>query len=481
MANILLIDDDAVVREFLNAGIKASGHAIKTAKTLKEGMQLLSSYDFALVLLDVNLPDGDGIEMLPEIKKAASEPEVLIITADGSRAGARIALENDAWDYLVKPFSIDEIKLTIKQVLEFRSSKKAARPPGEFFFDRSSIIGSSPKLEVCLKQAQRCAERDANVLITGPTGTGKELFASTIHKNSNRKKESYVVVDCAVLPEQIVESVLFGNVKGAFTGADSAKEGLVKKAHGGTLFLDEIGELSLSIQKKFLRILQERKFKPVGGTNEIESNFRLICATNRDLEQMVKEEEFRSDLLFRIKTFHIHLPPLNECRSDIKLLVLFYINKLCDYHKFETKGFKPEFLELLESYDWPGNVRELINSLERSILSNPDSDLLYPKFLPKRIRLQTIESSIRKNAENLIGNPNESDENDGYALNLPLELLNPIKPLKLVKNHMTAETEKLYLKVLMEASHNNMGKASQMAGISKSRLYSLLKSYQTSQ
>jgi DNA-binding NtrC family response regulator len=256
-------------------------------------------------LLDVNLPDGDGIEMLPEIKKAASEPEVLIITADGSAAGARIALENDAWDYLVKPFSIDEIKLTVKQVLEFRSSKKASRSPGKIFFDRSSIIGSSPKLDICLKQAQQCAQNDANVLITGPTGTGKELFANTIHKNSNRKKESYVVVDCAVLPEQIVESVLFGNVKGAFTGADSAKEGLVKKAHGGTLFLDEIGELSLSIQKKFLRILQERKFKPVGGTNEIESNFRLICATNRDLEQMVKEDEFRSDLLFRIKTFHI--------------------------------------------------------------------------------------------------------------------------------------------------------------------------------
>ena len=477
MAKLLIIDDDDLVREFVASCTDALGHRCHTAETIKEGISRLGEGAFDLVLLDVNLPDGDGLELLPEIKKSSPAPEVVIITAEGDASGAEIALENDAWDYVLKPFSATELKLIVKRVLEFRSSKNRFMPPPGAHFDRSAVIGSSPKIMNCLNQAQQCTGSDANVLITGPTGTGKELFANTIHNSSNRNRKNLIVVDCAALPEQLVESVLFGNVKGAFTSADSARDGLVKKADGGTLFLDEIGELPLSIQKKFLRVLQERRFKPVGGTKEIRSDFRLISATNRDLEQMVGEDKFRSDLLFRIKTFHIELPALKHCREDIKPLVLHYIHRLCDHHKMETKGFSPEFLTALESYDWPGNVRELINSIERAILANTDSNMLYPNSLPQDIRLHNIKTSIHKNGS--VG-PDQTSANEirnGHFLRLPEALLHPIKPLKQVKNHIAAETEKLYLKHLMKVAQNNMDDASQLACISKSRLYALLKAY----
>ncbi|MCG8685205.1 MAG: sigma-54 dependent transcriptional regulator [Desulfobacterales bacterium] len=481
MANILVIDDDALIRETLSTCIKSIGHSFRGAETIQEGVKLVSENEFDLVLLDVNLPDGDGIDILPEIKKNQPTPEVIIITAEGNTTGAEMALENDVWDYILKPFSTNEIKLAIKQVLEYKSTKNALIKPPPLLFDRSAIIGNSSKITNCLNLAQQCAQSSANVLITGPTGTGKELFANTIHKNSSCQTNNFIVVDCAALPEQLVESVLFGNVKGAFTSADSAREGLVKKADGGTLFLDEIGELSLNIQKKFLRVLQERRFKPVGGTTEIESNFRLISATNRDLEQMVTENEFRSDLLFRLKTFQIELPPLNECRQDIKSLTLHYINRLCDHHNFESKGFVSEFLDILESYDWPGNVRELISTLERAILADTESKMLYPNCLPQNLRLHNIKTSIEKHATNGQSKVRKKNEKDSYSLTLPDEFLNPIKPLKQVKNYMASETEKLYLEHLMRTLDNDMEKAAQTACISKSRLYSLLKTHQNSE
>ena len=327
--------------------------------------------------------------------------------------------------------------------------------------------------------AAQSAKSDATVLITGETGTGKELFANTIHINSRQKGRGYVVVDCAALPEQLVESVLFGNVKGAYTGADASREGLVKKADGGTLFLDEVGELPLSIQAKFLRVLQEKKFKPVGGTQEIHSNFRLISATNRDLDEMAKNGQFRNDLLFRLKTIHIELPILNECKEDIKDLTLHYIHRLCKHHGLETKGFVPEFLTILESYDWPGNTRELISSIEKAILANPDSSMLYPNYLPNNIRLQSIQSSIVKQQSAHQQTTHPGGAKSMRSIFLPDELLNPIKPLKQVKNYIIGEAEKIYLKELKDATMGDIEKASTVAGISQSHLYSLLRKYNT--
>ena len=476
MANILIIDDDELIREVITACVADIGHTIQGAGTLSKGVRLAREHAFDLVFLDIFLPDGSGLDALPEIKGVASSPEVVIITGDRDVNGAQIALEHDAWDYILKPFVPNELRLIIKQVLEFRASKKNQGS----FFDRSAIIGNSPMLNHCLNLAQQCAGSDANVLITGPTGAGKELFANTIHKNSSRKNQNFIVVDCAALPEQLVESVLFGNVKGAFTGADSKRDGLVKKADGGTLFLDEVGELPLAIQKKFLRVLQERRFNPVGGTDEIQSNFRLISATNRDLDDMVSRGEFRSDLLFRLRTFHVELPFLKDCIGDIQPLLLHYIHQICESHGMETKGFEPGFLTALQSYDWPGNVREMINCLERAILSSNGGAILYPYYLPQRIRLSGIKKTIGEDAGDAGEKDKASGDENTHLLHLPQSFFNPIKPLKLVKSYMVAETEKLYLQQLMARVDNDMDKGAEMACVSKSRLYALLKSHRIS-
>lgn len=479
MARILIIDDDPQVRTLLVDSLKPFNHSLMGAEMLSDGLGLISTGRFDLILLDVNLPDGSGLDALPDIRRGVSAPEVIIITGEGDAAGAKMAIEHEVWDYIFKPFSLEKIIFSVGRALEFRASKQIFNPAPDTVFDRSTIIGTSPKLTACLYQAIQCAGSDADVLITGPTGTGKELFASAIHRNSRQKKHNFIVVDCAALPEQLVESVLFGNVKGAYTGADAAREGLVKKADNGTLFLDEIGELPLAIQKKFLRVLQERKFKPVGGTDDISSNFRLISATNRNLDQMAKDNEFRSDLLFRIRTIHIQLPSLKECPEDIKPLSLHYIHSLCSHHGLETKGFGPEFLDALESYDWPGNTRELISSLEQAILANVDSSMIYPNFLPPHIRLHQIQSSLKIKTGASMPGPNSNPSDTGVTISLPRALLDPIAPLKQVKTYAAGEIEKLYLSRLMTVSKGDMKKASALAGISNSRLYSLLKTYKT--
>ncbi len=477
MASILIIDDDPEIRKILIQFFNEIDIMPMVAETLYDGLEILSSGAFDLIFLDVNLPDGSGLEALPAIKNIPSEPEVIIITGEGSTQGAKMAIDSGAWDYILKPFTRDEIKLGVERSLEFRTSKKTLKSLSENVLNRSEIIGSSPQIMSKLNMVAQCANSDANVLITGPTGTGKELFAKVIHTNSRQKEKYFVVVDCAALPEQLVEAVLFGHVKGAFTGADSNQEGLVKKADGGTLFLDEIGELPLTIQKKFLRVLQERKFNPVGGTKEIKSDFRLVSATNRNLEEMVNKNQFRSDLLFRLRTIHIDLPPLKECKEDIKDLTLHYIYFLCKNHGVDNKGFVPDFMEVLENYDWPGNTRELISSLEKAILADPRSPLLYPNYLPTHIRLKHLESAIdsRQNDFHLKKEPHQSKA--FQSIELPKHFLNPIKSLKKVKEYTAGETEKIYLKELMQSSEGNLDTASILSCLSKSHLYSLLKKH----
>lgn len=480
MANVLIIDDDPLIGELLIKYVHDMGHQGTVAETLSRGVETVLSGNFDLVFLDVVLPDGDGLESLSSIRTAPSEPEVIIITAEASTGGAKMALENNAWDYIVKPFSKNEIRLNVERSLEFRSSRKALSSP-ENILDRADIVGQSPALVSCLATAGQCAKSDVNVLIAGSTGTGKELFANVIHENSLRSQNRFVVVDCASLPEQLVEAVLFGHVKGAFTGADAPREGLVKNADKGTLFLDEVGELPLSVQKKFLRVLQERKFKPVGSTKEIHSDFRLLAATNRDLSKMVKQDLFRKDLYFRLSTIPIHLPDLNECKSDIKDLTLHYIYRLCENHGIENKRFVPEFLETLEMYHWPGNTRELINSLEKAVLEGIDSPILYPNYLPARVRLPFLQSSMEKKRNR----PNDSEfvkksSETSFSINLPENFLNPIKPLNQVKNHIIGETEKLYLLNLLESVNGDLDKAASLADLSKSHIYTLLKKHEIS-
>ncbi|MCW4030833.1 MAG: sigma 54-interacting transcriptional regulator, partial [Candidatus Bathyarchaeota archaeon] len=283
-----------------------------------------------------------------------------------------------------------------------------------------------------------------------------------------RSKKNFVVVDCAALPETLVESVLFGYAKGAFTGADRTQDGLIKQANGGTLFLDEIGELPLSIQKNFLRVLQEHHFRPVGGNREVKSDFRLVAATNRDIDDMVKCREFRDDLLFRLRSLLIELPPLREICEDIKELAMHYLAKLSERHRTGTKGISPEIWDVFANYHWPGNVRELIQALERAIVAAQHEPVLFPKHLPSHIRIQVARASVYK--------AHEAKERKGE----PATSREEFPKLQDLRESAIVEAEQQYLKDLMSITDGNIKRACGMSGISRSRLYALLKKYGTS-
>jgi two-component system NtrC family response regulator len=350
MPKILIIDDDMAVNELLGDVVARMGHDACSAVNAQQGLAMAEKDPFDLILLDVGLPDGDGLKILPRIRETAQAPEVIIITGNGNPDAAEMAIKNGAWDYLVKPSSVDNIMLAIQRALAYHSEK--CTHPLPRILKRDDIIGESAGLNTVLERIAQAAAVESNVLICGQTGTGKELFARAIHENSSRCRHPFVVVDCAALPETLVESVLFGHAKGAFTGADKERQGLIQQAHGGTLFLDEVGELPLSLQKAFLRVIQERSFRPVSGRREIQVNFRLIAATNRDLEAMTTQGSFRSDLLFRLRSFSIDAPPLKQRQGDIRRLTLHYVNRLCEIYGCEVKGLSNDYLDALEQYPY---------------------------------------------------------------------------------------------------------------------------------
>ena len=463
MAKILIIDDDEMMCTTLETLVTRKKHQASSAMTLTAGIALAETENFDVVFLDVKMPDGNGLDALPTIEASPSNPEVIIMTGFGDPNGAELAIKCGAWDYIEKGFSIKEITLSLERALQYRKEKQEAeqkRKPVQL--KRKNIIGNSPALNHCLDLVAQAAESDANIFITGETGTGKELFARAIYENSLRSQKEFVIVDCTSLPETLVESLLFGHERGSFTGADRAQNGLVRQAHNGTLFLDEIGELPMTLQKSFLRVLQEHRFRPVGANKEVESNFRLIAATNRDLDAMVETGEFRSDLLFRLRTFIIELPPLRERRDDIAELARYHIDKFCHQYDVATKGFSPEFLETLIRYPWPGNVREFVNTLERSLATARFDQTLYPKHLPSHIRIQVRRAEM------------EGTDLPGRQRSTP----SPVKTLPKLqefRDSIYAQAEKEYLQELMEITDENIQEACQLSGLSQSRLYALLK------
>jgi two-component system NtrC family response regulator len=464
MADILIIDDDKQICNSISSVIKKMGHNAVSARTLREGLKKFQSKSFDVVFLDVRMPNGNGLDILPKIKEIPVPPEVIIITGFGNSDGAELAIDSGAWDYIEKPLSVREIKLPLIRALQYREEKTVEKP--RIALNLEGIIGSSSPIKRCIDILAQAANSDANVLISGETGTGKELFAWAIHKNSRRDNSDFVVVDCAALPETLVESVLFGHIKGAFTGADRARKGLIKQADGGTLFLDEVGELAPSIQKSFLRVLQEHRFRPVGGSKEVDSDFRLIAATNRSIESMVKKGHFRKDLLFRLRTITMEISPLREHKEDIRELSVYYMARLCEKYGAGTKGFSPEFWDVLASYDWPGNVRELIQSLERALAAAQNEPTLFPKHLPKHIRIKVARASVSKaHTEMKIPEGAVSDQ-DQHA------------KLKDIRDKAIAEVEEKYLEELMIITGRNIKEACRISGLSRSRLYALLKKYQ---
>jgi two-component system, NtrC family, response regulator len=458
MGNILIIDDDQLICETLADAVTGLGHEVAFALTLADGLKKARANDYDVVFLDVRMPDGNGLQALPRLRETPSFPEIIIITGYGDVNGPELAIRNGAWDYIQKPSSKKEMLLPLIRALQYRQEKKAKK--AMVALNMNGIVGCSPQMKTCYDLLAQASQSDANVLITGETGTGKELFARAIHQNSPRAPHNFVVVDCTVLPETLVESMLFGHEKGAFTGANKHQEGLIKQADKGTLFLDEVGELPQVVQKSFLRVLHERRFRPLGSSREIGSDFHLVAATHRSLEQMVKQGQFREDLLFRLRSLTMDLPPLRERKSDIKELVMHFMAKLWGEQGVGTKGLSPEFLDILMAYDWPGNVRELVNTLERAMAAAYNEPVLIPQHLPPHIRIQVAQSAVKK----------------------PLSVKEPPAPYAFgekipnLRDYLE-EMKAQYLKNLMATVGNDLKQACRVSGMSRSSLYAHLKKY----
>ena len=464
MANILILDDDKMVCDTLSNVLKCIGHDVTCAFTLDDGLRKATSGAFDVVFLDVWMPDGNGLDVLPRLKEVPLSPEIVIITGEGDPDGAELAIKNGAWDYIEKPASTQDLILSVTRALQYREEKEAGRPA--VALKRAGIIGSSRQMTTCLELLAQAAGSDANVLITGETGTGKELFARAIHANSHCANRNFVVVDCAALPETLVESVLFGHERGAFTGADKTSEGLIRQAHEGTLFLDEVGELPRSLQKALLRVLQEHRFRPVGAKLEVVSNFRLAAATNRDLDEMVRRGQFRNDLLFRLRSITIELPPLREREGDMTELAVYHTARVCKRYGMGIKGFSPEFFEALGTYEWPGNVRELLNALESALAAAGNEPTLFPVHLPTQIRIKLARASVSKKIAHK-GIP-RGDTGE------------PLPRLQAIRQAAIAEAEQQYLQDLMLHTGADIEKVCEVSGLRRSRFYELLKKYNIS-
>lgn len=381
MARILVVDDESLIRALVADVGESLGHEVLTAASIKEG-QDLAQRGVDIVLLDVLLPDGDGLAHVETFSQLPGRPDVIIITGHGNADAAESALRSGAWEYLVKPLRVRDLSKALMQAVQWRNSRDS-HPRS--LLRHPDIIGESPALAEALEALREAAASNVNVLITGETGTGKELFASALHANSLRASGPFVTVDCTTLPETLVEAHLFGHARGAFTGADRAREGLLAAADHGTLFLDEVGELTPELQVKLLRVLQERRFERVGGSEEIEVDIRIVAATNKDLMPLVQAGTFREDLYYRLNVVHIPIPPLRERREDIPLLVAHFAEKAAKENGIPPKTFSTEALNHLSGYEWPGNIRQLQNVVERCLVLVP-GDVITLEDLPAEIR-----------------------------------------------------------------------------------------------
>ena len=464
---ILVIDDDSSAVEMLVKLINRLGFQVQHAPTIHQGFELAQAGLYQVVLLDVRLPDGIGSENIARFANGPGSPVVIIMTAYGDPSGAELAIRNGAWDYLTKPISNEILSLNLKRALDYQHARAALN--AQLKLKRDEIVGGSRVLMNTLEQVAQASACEANVLIYGETGTGKELIARAIHDNSVRGLRRFVVVDCAALPETLVENLLFGHKKGAFTGAHQNNDGLIKQADGGTLFLDEIGELPLMVQKSFLRVLQERKYRPVGAGDYIQSDFRLIVATNKNLDHMLERRAFRDDLLFRLRSLAIELPPLRDRLEDLEPLSSHYMKKFFSLTSLPAKHFSAEFLKALYFYDWPGNVRELFSVLESSISSAKMEPVLLPIHLPISIRAQIIHRQELEKTEK--GISENTTEMTAWSLAGDADRLPSFRDFRYAM-------EKQYLDRLVVQTAGNRTEACKISGLSRTRLFELLKKYE---
>lgn len=474
-ASVLLIDNHGSIYDALLKCANELGIKTARATTLQEGLHMSSAGCYDIVLARDILPDGAACYTIQDLLTGTPPPEIIVYTNQGDPDQAEHALKYGAWDYIVDQALETILPELVKRALKYRQSKfhefGTVKELVSHEFSTHGIIGRSKVMQNCLNQVARISQSDANVLITGESGTGKELFATAIHNFSPRSKKGMVIVDCAALPPTLVESILFGHAKGSFTGADKSQIGLVKQADGGTLFLDEVGELPLEIQKKFLRVVQERQYRPVGGNTEIKSDFRLIAATNKNLQSMAEAGSFREDLLYRVRTFHLELPPLRARSADITELAYYFRDNYCKRRKLKKKKFSPDYLMILTQYDWPGNVRELFQAIERSLTDAQDSTTLFPQHLPIRIRVQVTRKKFQNQGKADI----KAAETDDSEPDQPTMV-----SLKEVRDKVMEVEERKYLERLLAFTEGDIKKCCELADLSRSRLYDLLKKYHIS-
>lgn len=444
---IFVVDDEASMCDFMAIMLRKEGYDVDVSRDGREAVDKIGAGSYDLVIADLMMPEMSGLELLKEIKHRKEDQDVIVMTAFASVETAIEAMKLGASDYISKPFKIDEVKLTIEKAISHRTivkenkslRRQLARVQGldAFYGVSESVV----KLKELVRQVARV---ESTVLIRGESGTGKDLLARAIHDLSDRCDGPFVSINCAAIPETLLESELFGHGKGAFTGAVSQKDGLLKVADAGTFFLDEIGNTSLAIQVKLLRVLEEKKITPVGETKPIPIDIRLICATNADLEEEVKGGRFRPDLFYRLNVIPINIPPLRERVEDIPLLIDHFVEKFCRRHEITIKEVQPEVHNILSACRWPGNVRELENTIERAVLLT-HGGILTPQSFP-----ETIVSGK------------------------PQSLVTASDP----KTPTLESIEKAYIHWVLEQSEGNKAKAARILGIDASTLYRKLGKYE---
>ncbi|MCX8089320.1 MAG: sigma-54 dependent transcriptional regulator [Verrucomicrobiae bacterium] len=446
---IIVLDDEPALRMTLERQLSRRGYDVATASCLREARALLAQEACDLMFVDVRLPDGDGTDLLRHLQIQPQKPLVVIMTGFGSVESAVACMRDGAFDYLIKPFSADQLEVTLRKAEEFSRLVQVNRFLSGEEPTEQELIGDSPAMETLRAHIRKVARTQATVLIHGESGTGKELVARAIWRESPRAQAPFIRVNCAAIPDNLIESEFFGHEKGAFTGAVSRREGRFELANGGTLLLDEIGELSPHVQAKLLRVLQERELERVGGNRTIKVDVRVLATTNRNLEQAVTRGEFRQDLFFRLNVVPIRVPPLREHRSDVPQLVEHFLHRFSRKHGVAVTGISPEALAALQAHDWPGNVRELQNVIERAVILCEDGQPLQPRHLgllaPSR---QPVPSA-----------PPDTAPAD------PGELL----PL--------AEIEKRYILQVLERCNGNRTRAAEKLGISVRTLRNKLHEY----
>jgi len=441
---ILVVDDEMIVCESCKRILDEEGYEVETALSGQEAFEKIKESVFDIVITDLKMPTIDGMDVLKHIRKEYPDTIVIMITGFSTVETAVEAMKLGAFDYIPKPFTPDEVSVEniyLRQELQEK-------------YGFHNIVGKSKKMQEIYRIISKVAPTDSTVLIYGQSGTGKELIARAIHFNSLRREKQFVPVDCAVLSENLLESELFGHIRGSFTGAVTTKPGLFEIADGGTVFLDEVGNISLSIQAKLLRVLQEREFTPVGGTKIKKVDIRLIAATNKTLEKMIKEETFREDLYYRLNIVPMYLPSLKERQEDIPLLAIHFLKKYSEEMGKTIKGFTPEAMERLIRYHWPGNVRELENVIERSVVM-VDGEMVQPEhlILPKEQEKGEIQIQV----------PLTSDG------------------LKELKKHLrekaVEDVERAFVTNALERNNGNVTRASEEVGMLRPNFQALMRKY----